>query len=181
MFSLLLAVAACGEGAAGGGSGGAAATADKGKLATPQANVAVDRSHAGTPAPAVAFETRDGNRLTVASFAGKPVLVNLWATWCAPCKVEMPELESLAGARRGQLSVVALSQDVEGWQAVDTFFTPDRFPELVPYLDQKMAFAQAVGAKGLPMTILYDASGQEVWRVSRPLPWAGPAVAPLFG
>lgn len=177
IVSLLLAIAACGERA----PADTAAPADKGNPSAPQASAAVDRSHAGTPAPAVEFEARDGSTTTVASFAGTPVLVNLWATWCAPCKAEMPELNSLAGSRRGKLTVLAISQDIEGWRAVDKFFTPGDFPELKPYLDQKAAFAQAMGAKGLPVTILYDAQGREVWRVARPLPWAGPAVAPLLG
>jgi hypothetical protein len=56
----------------------------------------LDRSHAGTAAPAFTFENGEGKPITMAAFRGRPVLVNLWATWCAPCIVEMPSLDALA-------------------------------------------------------------------------------------
>jgi len=73
----------------------------------------LDRSHAGTAAPALAFQGPDGQPTRLAAFRGRPVLVNLWATWCGPCVVEMPSLDALAGRQtpdRG-LRVIAISQD----------------------------------------------------------------------
>ena len=158
--------------------------ADTAKAATPQgaaaAGVTVDRSHAGTPAPTFAFEGRGGAITHMADFGGKPVLVNLWASWCAPCVAELPALDALASAKADTLTVLPISQDMEGWQAVDKRFKPEAFAKLTPYLDQPNNFALAVGAKGLPVSILYDENGKEVWRVARPLEWNSPAVRALL-
>jgi hypothetical protein len=69
---------------------------------------------------------------------------------------------------------------MEGWQAVDKRFKPQAFAKLTPYLDQPNNFALAVGAKGLPVSILYDENGKEVWRVARPLEWNNPEVRALL-
>lgn len=160
---------------------GADATADKAKAEASQwAADAIDRSHAGTPAPTVHFESRGGLVKSLADFGGKPVLVNLWATWCAPCIAELPDLEILASARGDHLQVLPISQDLEGWKAVNTRFTNGKFVVLTPYLDQPGNFAQAVGAKGLPMSILYDSEGKEVWRTIKPLKWNSPEVRALL-
>jgi thiol-disulfide isomerase/thioredoxin len=160
---------------------GADATADKAKAEASQATAAaIDRSHAGTPAPTVKFETRGGLVKTIGDFGGMPVLVNLWATWCAPCVAELPDLELLASSRSDHLQVLAISQDMEGWKAVNKRFTNGKFVALTPYLDQKTEFAVAVGAKGLPMSILYDSEGKEVWRTAKPLKWNSPEVRALL-
>ena len=91
--------------------------ADTAKPGTPQAsaaaNVAVDRSHAGTPAPTFGFEARGGAVKHMADFGGQPVLVNLWASWCAPCVAELPALNALARAMKQNLAI-------SGVQAVNT-------------------------------------------------------------
>lgn len=143
--------------------------------ATPTAVAAklnvIDRSHAGTPAPDVPFEWHGGEPVRVADFAGQKVLVNLWATWCAPCIAEMPMLDQLAASRRGKLVVLPVSQDMEGWLAVNKFFTPGKFNTLEPYVDQPGSFAEAIKAKGLPVSILYDEQGKEIWRVAGTPNW----------
>ncbi|MFZ4690803.1 MAG: TlpA family protein disulfide reductase [Polymorphobacter sp.] len=136
----------------------------------------IDRSHAGEAAPKVAFEKRGGGKVTMAAFKGQRVLVNLWATWCAPCIAEMPALDGLAAAKKGKLLVVPLSQDMEGWQAVNGFFKPGKFKTLVPMLDQPGSFAESLKARGLPMSVLYDEKGREVWRVAGTLKWGAPEV-----
>jgi len=136
----------------------------------------LDRSRAGTPAPAVSFQDPQGRPTTLAAFRGRPVLVNLWATWCAPCIVEMPSLDRLA-ARGGNLQVLALSQDLEGRAKVDAFFQEQGYRTLRPYLDQDMAFMTAIGAGTLPVTILYDAQGREVWRKIGIAEWDGTKAA----
>ncbi len=169
--TLLLGLAACGQSAPG----------DKGKVPEPQASAAaklsvIDRSHAGETAPAVAFEATGGKATSLAAFRGGPVLVNLWATWCVPCVAEMPDLDALARTQGGRLTVLPISQDLEGWPAVTKFFAPGRFTTLKPYLDQPGNYAQKLDAKGLPLSILYDAAGREKWRVNGPLHWTSAEV-----
>src|SRR6476659_6703568 len=71
----------------------------------------VDRTHKGQPAPSVTFNDPDGGEISLADFKGTPVLVNLWASWCAPCVKELPTLDKVAQAHRidGELGVVAVS------------------------------------------------------------------------
>ena len=144
------------------------------KLNAPKLN-AIDRSHAGSPAPDTAFERKGGKPQTLADFRGKPVLVNLWATWCAPCIAELPELDRLAGQRLGKLAVLPISQDMEGWRAVDKFFAKAKFKTLAPLVDQPGSFAETLKARGLPISILYDKNGREVWRVAGTPDWAAMA------
>jgi thiol-disulfide isomerase/thioredoxin/uncharacterized membrane protein len=164
----------------------AATPADTQKGQTPQAAAPspaaagkIDRAQAGTPAPATPFVDKAGKTFRIADFKGRPVLVNLWATWCAPCLAEMPALDRLATREAGRLVVLPVSQDLEGWRAVDKFFAPGKFKTLTPYLDQPNELALAVGAKGLPVSILYDAQGRELWRVNGPLEWDKPEAAKL--
>ncbi len=133
----------------------------------------LDRSHAGTPAPDVSFEDPDGEPASLADFRGRPLLVNLWATWCAPCVVEMPSLDRLARREGERLRVLALSQDLDGRQKVADFFAAREFKELEPYLDGDLAFMTALGVSVLPTTILYDAQGREVWRMTGMAEWDG--------
>lgn len=155
---------------------GSTATAAPAAAAKPPINT-IDRSHAGAAAPKVMFEiSPDGKKASLADYRGRRVLVNLWATWCAPCLAEMPELDALAAAKKGKLVVLPLSQDMEGWQAVKKFFKPGRFQTLVPLLDQPGSFAEKMGARGLPMSVLYDEKGREVWRVVGTLKWGTPEV-----
>jgi thiol-disulfide isomerase/thioredoxin len=133
----------------------------------------LDRSHAGTPAPAVRFEDPDGAPATLADFRGRPLLLNLWATWCAPCIAEMPALDRLAGREGERLQVVAVSQDIEGRDKVARFFEERGLAHLDPYLDDGMALMTALRLQTLPSTILYDAEGREVWRMTGPAEWDG--------
>src|SRR6478672_5459513 len=82
----------------------------------------IDRSHAGAAAPTGEFEDPDGEAVSFAVFQGKPLLVNLWATWCTPCVAEMPTLDALAGRTNGKLQVLTLSQDADGREKVEAFF-----------------------------------------------------------
>jgi thiol-disulfide isomerase/thioredoxin len=136
----------------------------------------VDRGNAGTLAPDLPLETGpDGATETVADIvraAGTPVLVNLWATWCTPCLKELPTLDRLAAETRGALKVVPVSQDMEGWRVVEPAFTAERYPHLQTRLESQMAFGAELGLRGLPVTILYDAEGREVWRYNGDRDWA---------
>lgn len=140
---------------------------------------AVDRSHKGEAAPATKFLDPAGKKIDLARFRGKPVLLNLWATWCAPCVKEMPTLDALAGARAGMLTVVAVSQDFKGKEAVAPFFAKGGYRHLQPYLDPDAALSMGMGAN-LPLTILYDAAGKERWRIAGGADWTSASVKALL-
>lgn len=140
----------------------------------------LDRSHAGTAAPAAAFQDPDGNPASVAEFKGKPLLVNLWATWCAPCVAEMPTLDRLAAREQDKLQVLALSQDFNGGDKVASFFAARDFAMLEPYLDPRTDFMAELKIDVLPTTILYDAEGREVWRMTGIEDWESERAAQLI-
>jgi len=125
----------------------------------------LDRSHAGQAAPVTAFEDPEGGPASLAGFRGKPVLLNLWATWCAPCIAEMPTLDRLAGREEDRLHVLTISQDEDGRDKVEAFFAKQGYRNLATWLDPKMALMPELKVDTLPTTILYDARGREVWRV----------------
>lgn len=135
----------------------------------------IDRSHAGELMPAVAVKDPDGNSLNTGALQGGPVLLNLWATWCAPCVVEMPILDDLAGEYGDALRVVTVSQDMQGAAKVVPFFAENSFSNLEPWLDPDNALGFGIGGGVLPTTVLYDSQGKEVWRVVGEYDWAGAA------
>ena len=147
----------------------------------PQPSNLLERSQAGKRAPATAFLDAKGGRTTLAKFRGKPLLLNLWATWCAPCLAEMPQLDTLAG-REKALQVVTVSQDrgEDGKQLVQAFFAKKRFAHLQPYRDPENAFSDAFSIQSLPTTILFDSAGKEVWRLIGPEDWTGQKAAVLL-
>ncbi|WP_271078390.1 TlpA family protein disulfide reductase [Aurantiacibacter sp. MUD61] len=135
----------------------------------------LDRSFAGDPIPAVTVATPDGETLLLTDL-GEPVLVNLWATWCAPCVVEMPLLDGLAADLDGQVRVMTISEDLRGAEVVVPFFEANDLPNLPQWMDEEneLAFSYGGGAV-LPLTILYDAEGREVWRVIGAYDWGSAA------
>ena len=139
----------------------------------------LDRSHAGTAAPDLAFEDPQGRPVRMTAFRGRPVLVNLWATWCPPCIVEMPSLDALARTR-GDIEVLALSQDFGGRQKVTDFFAARSFTDLRPYLDGEARFMTSLRIDTLPTTILYDSGGREVWRMTGMADWESERTARLL-
>jgi len=145
----------------------------------PEAAAKVDRSHKGEAMPTYTFQDGAGKAVTLADFRGKPVLVNLWATWCAPCVREMPTLDALAARDKASLQVLTVSQDMEPGK-VEPFLTERKLTNLIAYRDADLKFSTGMGVS-LPTTILYDASGKELWRVTGGMDWAGAEAAKLIG
>ena len=135
----------------------------------------------GQQAPKAIFTGADGRDVSLSDFAGRPLLVNIWATWCAPCKAEMPTLDALAVLEEGRVSVIAVSQDLQGRQPVTAFFEAAAIANLEPYIDPDNALSAAFGNNiALPTTILYDAEGREVWRVVGGVEWDDAEMAKLL-
>lgn len=137
-----------------------------------------DRSHAGEPIPDTEIRNPDDEPASLAEPAGKPMLVNLWASWCAPCVKELPTLEALS-RKPGAPEVVLVSQDVGPRTSVDAFLK-QHVENLESWQDPKMQLSGALGTQVLPTTIYYDAQGREVWRYIGDLDWTGPEAARLL-
>jgi thiol-disulfide isomerase/thioredoxin len=126
------------------------------------------------PAPDVAFSDGDNATLGFKDFKGKVTLVNLWATWCAPCVKEMPSLEALKKARGGaDFDVVTISEDRGARQAVDPFFEKNGLTALPRYTDADSAVGRALHIRGLPTTVLLDRDGNEIGRFEGGANWSG--------
>src|SRR5687767_11910044 len=120
--------------------------------AVPKAGI--DRTKAGSAAPDVEFIDSKGETVTLADFAGTPVLLNLWASWCAPCVKELPTLDLLAGERDGELGVVTVSQDRAPQGSVAAFLDKLGTKRLGSYHDPEMGLSAALGAEILPTSVL---------------------------
>lgn len=136
----------------------------------------IDTSHKGTALPALTLADPAGAKLALASLAGKPVLINLWATWCGPCVKELPTLDKLAAG--GAIAVVTVSQDMGDPQKVAHAL--GAMPHLHPWLDPDNGVLTALGSGDLPTSVLYDAKGREVWRMAGGHDWNGPDVPGLI-
>jgi thiol-disulfide isomerase/thioredoxin len=132
----------------------------------------VDRTFAGSALPEVTLTDTSGESLELGDTRGTPVLLNLWATWCAPCVVEMPMLDELAAQKEGELRVVTVSQDMRGAEVVEPFFADREFAHLEPWLDPANDLGVSFdGGGAMPITVLYDANGVELFRVAGGYHW----------
>jgi thiol-disulfide isomerase/thioredoxin len=120
------------------------------------------------------FKDADGKTVDMSNWTGRVALVNLWATWCGPCRAEMPhlaKLQELYGS--DQFEVVALSVDLKGAEASSAFLKDIKADNLALYVDQTAKAMNKLGAYGLPLTVLVDRQGREIGRLLGPADWAG--------
>jgi thiol-disulfide isomerase/thioredoxin len=133
------------------------------------------------PIASITFKGRDNQELKLATFVGRPVLLNLWATWCAPCIAEMPALDQLqASFPNDTLAVIALSLDRGGLADIQPFWKDSKISSLKMYFDPTMSASQALGVRGLPTTLLINKEGQELARMEGPAEWADHKVIEYF-
>ncbi|HJS87053.1 MAG TPA: TlpA disulfide reductase family protein [Acetobacteraceae bacterium] len=154
-------------------------------ISGPTAAPAPGETHVGTIAevlppravPELHFTDGSDHQLTLTEFKGRAVLLNLWATWCMPCRKEMPSLDRLAAKLGGpDFMVVPLSIDRKGTAVVLPFYRELELTSLGIYVDLSGKAPLALEASGIPMTLLIDREGREVARLSGAAEWDSPAM-----
>lgn len=124
------------------------------------------------PIAKVEFEDGQGRKRTLADFRGKVVLLNLWATWCGPCRKEMPTLDHLQSQLGGaDFEVLALSIDRGGQAVVKSFFDEIDVRALAIYVDATAEAGTRLRILGVPTTLLLDREGREIGRVTGAAEW----------
>lgn len=124
-------------------------------------------------APKTIFFDTGGKELTLSDFNGRLTLVNFWATWCAPCRKEMPSLEVLSNQIGGDtFQVVTIATMRSSEEAVKKFFNDNNIIDLPKFRDPKGYLARASGVAALPLTILLDRNGNEISRLIGDADWA---------
>ncbi len=127
--------------------------------------------------PELRFTDAAGNALSMKDFRGRMVLLNIWATWCAPCREEMPALDRLQAQLGGsEFEVLALSVDQQGAEPVQKFFSEVGIKTLERHIDPTAQAAFKLGVVGLPATLLVDRQGREIGRHVGPAKWDAPEV-----
>jgi thiol-disulfide isomerase/thioredoxin len=127
--------------------------------------------------PDIRFTDGEGHALSLADFQGRAVIFSFWATWCVPCRQEMPTLDRLQALfGKTLLAVVPVSIDGQGASSVTAFYRKRGLKNLSIYLDPSAAAARALNLPGVPATLLLDRDGREAGRKIGPLDWFSPAI-----
>jgi thiol-disulfide isomerase/thioredoxin len=167
--ALLLAVA----------GGMTAAVADEVPLSGAVANFS--RIDPPLPAPDDAFRDSAGNVLHLGDFRGKVVLLNLWATWCAPCRAEMPSLDRLQALLGGEgLQILPMSLDRGGGPTVAVFYGQHAITHLGVYLGGQGGLSASLKVSGLPTSFLIDRQGKIVGSLEGATQWDSPEAVALI-
>lgn len=126
------------------------------------------------PAPDITITSLKGEKLTLSDLKGNVVLLNFWATWCPPCREEIPSMMKLNATMTGKpYRMVAVSLDEGGKPAVDDFFRTSGY-ELPAYTDPDGKAAAAYGVTGFPETFVIDKNGVIIKKIIGPLDWSAP-------
>lgn len=132
------------------------------------------------PVPAIRFLDRDEQERTLDDFRGRVVLLNFWATWCAPCVEEMPSLERLQAAFAGEkFLVLPVSQDRAGLPLVRQFYQDHALTGLGMFADRTSAAGRSFKLRGLPTSVLLDQDGREIGRFEGSADWSSPEAIAL--
>lgn len=125
------------------------------------------------PVPAIAFDLEAGGSGTLGDYKGKVAVVNFWATWCAPCRKEMPQLAALQTELGGaDFEVVTIATGRNPPQAMKAFFAEIGVSNLPLHRDPNSALARAMGVLGLPITVILSPEGFEIARLQGDADWS---------
>ena len=132
------------------------------------------------PLPSIRFIDGAGQSRSLADLRGHPLILNIWATWCVPCRQEMPTLDRLQATLKGSVLVVPLSIDSKGIPAVAAFYREIGITSLGIYVDQAGDATHLLGISGIPTTLMIDRDGREIGRKIGPAEWDSPDMVALI-
>jgi len=128
-----------------------------------------------------AFVGEDGQPMNFEAFKGQYTVVNFWATWCAPCRAEMPTLEALYKAFEGKgLDVITIATGRNPQPAIDKFFAEIGVENLPKHLDPKQALARDMAVLGLPVTVVLNQDAREIARLTGDAHWDSPEAVAIL-
>jgi thiol-disulfide isomerase/thioredoxin len=130
------------------------------------------------PLPPLEMQTPEGGTVRLEDHAGRPVVLNFWATWCAPCREEMPALDRIA--QEGAVEVLTVATGRNTLEGIERFYEEEGISNLPILLDPDQSAARAMAVLGLPVTVLIDAEGREVARLTGGAEWDGAAAAAVL-
>ena len=149
--------------------------------AIPKALSALVPDKAPKPVPAVSFVDAQGHPVSLTAFKGHVVILNMWATWCAPCVEELPAVAKLAAALgSGKVTIVAVSAAHDDAAKTTDFLKAHGAANLTVYRDPDLSLLSAFGSQGLPFSVVIDSQGREIARASGPMKWDDPAAIAYF-
>lgn len=133
------------------------------------------------PTTDVGFLDADESPIDLEQFIGQTIVLNFWATWCAPCVAEMPSLDKLQAELGDQnFKVVTVAAGRNPLPMIEKFFERENLTNLPKYRDPKMAFASAMGIRGLPVTVIINPNGKEIARANGEAIWDSPEMIALL-
>ena len=131
--------------------------------------------------PEIPVLSLDGREMLLSDLKGKVVLLNFWATWCIPCKTEMPALDRLEATLGGEkFAVLPVATGRQSPASIEKFFKEAEISALPIWLDAKQPLARALGVSGLPTTLIIDKNGDERGRLVGPAEWDSPEARALI-
>lgn len=157
-----------------------------GRLGRPEAVqvVAIESLMKAEPArvlPEADLVAPDGAKTRLSAYAGKPLVLTFWASWCAPCLRELPTLARFKPrAEAAGINVATVSEDKEGAAVAKGYMDGNGLGALPLFVDPDGELAKALGVKGLPTTLIIDAEGREVARIQAEADWSGPDVVSVI-
>jgi thiol-disulfide isomerase/thioredoxin len=125
--------------------------------------------------PDLELINKKGNTIIFNDFSSKLTLINFWATWCAPCKKELPELDSLyQQIPRGQVNIVLINIENIKYDKIEKFFNKLKVKNLVSHFDNKLKLTKELKLRGIPITLIVNSDGKEMGRIIGDLNFTNP-------